>query len=430
MSGVAFPDTLDFTTKKNAVKSTFLQQVLTPLTGTTVNPTETPIISVPCGRYGFYLDPNNLYLNFTLTNTDTTAATSFILDGSAYALFDRITVSSSGNPLTDVQYFSPLATAMLELQTGVSKSTGLSCSFGTAPEATNNVNRAGATINKAASMNISIPLMFSAIDATCQSKLIPVGAISDLQVQFYMSSVANSVQSSSSTANWQITNFSLVADFIELEASAQKELDSANGGMYRFSGEVWRSYQFNINSGSTSDTIVVPVKCQSAKTLLSIYRPAANIGNVASVANLSRLNPFVTGATWYANVGAVTMPQIPLKNSSQFYIEMIKGLHGLYNPLAYMSQINYTNWNNNDYTAGDAAGSVGSFVALLDLESFSNKNNVIYSGVPIAGGTTLSISQTYGGSGNGAITANVTQNVYVHADAMITVENGVMSLIF
>ena len=124
------------------------------------------------------------------------------------------------------------------------------------------------------------------------------------------------------------------------------------------------------------------------------------------------------------------MPQIPLKNSSQFYIEMIKGLHGLYNPLAYMSQIKYTNWNNNDYTAGDAAASVGSFVALLDLESFSNKNNVIYSGVPIAGGTTLSISQTYGGSGNGAITANVTQNVYVHADALVTVENGVMSLIF
>ena len=422
-----FPNTLDFSKKKNAVKSHFRQQVLYPLTGSTVNPNETPIISIPCGKYGTYLDPTNLYIQCTITNTDSTAATAFVLDGSAYSLIDRITCTSSGSPLTDVQYAAPLTQAILDMQVGVARGSGMSVAYGTVVDNQYNTNRGGVSIAQNGTVNVCMPLMLTAIDATFNSKLIPVGAIADLQVQFFMASVGNSVQTASTTANWKLSNFSLVADFIELDAGAQAEIDKLSNGKIQFSGEVWRGYQFSLNSGSSADTIVVPVKCQSAKSIYSIYRNTAVINNTAACSTVARINPFVSAATFYVNIGSESMPQIPLKNSAQFYIEMIKSQHGLYSPQAYQGQFNVTNWNLNSTTTTDAATAVGSFMVGLDLESFANKSEVCYSGVGITGGTVLNIVQTYGPS---ALAAAATQNVYMHCDAVVSIESGVMTLVY
>ena len=56
----AFPNVLDYSKKRNAVRSHLKQQVLYPLTGSTVNVLDTPIVSIPVGTYGQFLDPTNI----------------------------------------------------------------------------------------------------------------------------------------------------------------------------------------------------------------------------------------------------------------------------------------------------------------------------------------------------------------------------------
>ena len=350
-----------------------------------------------------------------------------MLDGSAYSLIDRITSSSSGSPLTDVQYQAPLVQAILDTHLGMGRGGSASISFGTVVDNTNNTNRGGVSIATGSTYNVSIPLMLTAIDATFTNKMIPIGKVSDLQLQFFMASVGNSVQTASTTANWKLTNFSLVVDFLELDAGAMAELDrKSDGGIIQYSGEIWRGYQFALNAGSSADTIVVPAKMQSCKTLYSTFRYTQNVNNSVACSTVARMNPFINGATFYANIGATAVPQVPLRNAGQFFIELIKAQHGLYEPIAYTNQFNATNWVVCDQTASDTATSVGSFLLGLDLENFNGKGDVVYSGASIVGGTVLSLVQAYGTP----LALAVTQNVYLQADAVVSIVNGQMSLVY
>jgi hypothetical protein len=426
-----FPSTMDYSLKKNAVASSMAQQVHYPINGSTINPADLPIITLSTGNYGNYLDPTSLYLSYTFNNTDGTNAC--LLDGSGYAVFDRIVVQSSGTVISDVQYYAPWSQGILDCQVGTGRDSTCSVSFGTSYDANLNTNRGGVSVASNGTLNICIPLLGTAIDASCSDKMIPVGACSDLQIMFYMASANSTVVTSSANASWKLTNFSLIADYVKIDAGAQRQLDEVSGGVYKWSGELWRGYQASAGaSGDGSATVIVPFKGNSAKTIMSMIRLQANLTSPSAFTNTDRLCPFglpgsSTSSSWFANVGAQAMPQIAIKNSSQHFMELLKGFHTLYNPVGFSTQFNSATWAvAPSATPATTATACGSFLLVLDLEAYSNKTNVIHSGVPITGGTTLSLVQTYANT----LPAACVQNSWVHHDAILTVQNGIFSAVY
>lgn len=422
---MAFPHSLSFEMKKNAVKTELHQQVHYPITGSTANPLDVVTFSLSCGKYGQYINPSDTYLSFTFTNKDATNAVS--LDGSGYSVIDRVTVLSSGATVSDLQNYAPWAQLMLDSQLGVGKTSTFSTFGGGATSTSTNIIRDGAQVNGGASLNISLPLMGTAIDASTTDKMIPVGAISDLQIQFYISSANNAIYGGSLTAgatgNWALSNVCLTVVYVQLDAGAQKMLDDAQGGVYRYSGEQWRGYNFNLNNGSTADNVIVPWKGASAKSVVAIMRPAGNINKYGAYTNLSRVCSYTSGSSWFVTIGSDTFPGIPLKNSTMHMMEFLKMWHGLSNPLALLTCFDSTTWVNGDSTT---PASAGTFAAGLNLEAYSNKTGTIHSGVSVLGGTTMVLNQTY----SSALSAAMLQSTFIHFDCIYSVENGQLSCAF
>jgi hypothetical protein len=425
---MAFPTTLQFDLKKNAVKTALHQQVHYPITGSTANPLDVITFSLSCGKYGQYIDPSQIYLSYTFTNKD--ATNTIHLDGSGYSIIDRATVLSSGAVVSDLQNYGPWAQLMLDSQLGVGKTSTFSAFGGGGTSTTANIIRDGASVANSASLNISLPLMGTAIDSSSSDKMIPVGAISDLQLQLYISSPNNAVVSAA-VGSWSLANISLTVVYVQLDAGAQKMLDDAQGGVYRWSGEQWKGYNFNLASTSSADNVIVPFKGASAKSVVAIHRNTNNINNYAAYTNLSRDCHYTSGSSWFVTIGSDTFPGIPLKNSTMHLVEYLKMWHGLTNPLALTTSIDGTSWVASDNTAtttgpGVNAASAGTFAAGLNLEAYSNKSGTIHSGVSVLGGTTMILNQTY----SAALPAATLQTTYVHFDAIFSVENGQLTVAF
>lgn len=418
MSEPGFPSTLSFELKKNAVASTMQQIAHFPITSSTASPLDTITFSLSCGKYGQYLSPTEIYLSFNIANLDGTSA--ITIDHSAYSFIDRIQVQSSGVVISDLQYFAPYAALMLDSQVGTGKGGFMSAFAGSAVAANANVQRAGATIAPNGNLNVSLPLIGTAIDGSSSDKMIPVGALSDLQVIIYINSTNAAVTAGAAITPWRLSNLTLTCSYVTLDAGAQAMINREYGGEYKWSGELWKGYNFNLATGSTADNVIVPIKVASAKSLVAILRPAASMASISALTNSSRICPYSSGtgtSSFFATIGSDTIPGIPIKNTTQHAVEFLKMWHGLGNPQALVSQFDSGTW-----TAGDSANAAlcGTFAAGLDLECYSNKTNTIHSGYQIIGGTTLILNQSYAA----ALAAATLQTTYVHYDAIYTVSDG------
>lgn len=421
-----FPTSLDFTMKKNAVASRLSQQVYTPISGGNANPGDIITISPGVGHYGSYIDPSQCYISFQIKNTDATNA--LVLDGSAYSAFDRIITQSSSAVISDLQQFPGWAQIMLDSQLNSGKVGFMSAFAGTATDPSLNTVRAGASIAASGSLYVSLPLMGTAIDQTAGDKLIPAGALSDLQLMFYVSAVNNLGVTSSASASWTLANITLTVGYVTLDASAQKMIDDQQGGEYKWSVELWKGYNYGLPNGSSGDSVIVPFKGSSLKSIAAIQRLASNFNNPAAYLNVSRINSYATPSSsapssWFVAVGSDVYPPIAIKNTTQHAVEYLKMWHGLGVPSALVTSFDATNW-----IAGNNVNPAlaGSMVTGLNLEVYSGRSGVLHSGVAVLGGTTLVINQLYAT----ALPAAVTQTTYCGYDAVITVKEGIMSVAF
>jgi hypothetical protein len=426
---MSFPSSLDFSKlTPNAVKTRIRQVAITALQGSTINPGDNPIFNIPCGVYGQYLDPSQTFLQFTFNNTDTTAAQTLNLDGSFYSLMDRITVTSSGAVISDFQQFGGWAQVMLDSYVATGKNS-MAIFAGTASDANRNWTRDGIQVAQKAGIFGALPLMGSGIlDPTGNQKMVPVGALQDLELQIFMASVGNSVFSASTTVNWQLTNVQLVIGIVELDPGAQKMIDEMCGGQYKLSVELWRGYNTTLSASTTGDQVIIPHKCQSAKTILWIYRLQGNFSNPKAYTQVSRFNPYyhdgTTPCSVFVQAGATAYPQVPIKNWASLFLEYEKAFHALGVPEALRNSFDASTWIAGDNTSVNSAGS---FVGGINLEAYSGKSGVINSGAEVTGGTTMILNSSYA---QALPNVPVTQSTYVHFDAIAVVSNGVMEIAF
>ena len=301
-------------------------------------------------------------------------------------------------------------------------SVALGCD-GTAAQTPNN-NRRGATIANGGSLNVILPLIGTAIDQSSCDKLIPVGAMSDLQLLIYVSSAPNAVVAAGTPSiPWQLRNFRLNQTLVQIDGGAQALVDEATGGVYKWSSSLWRA--FNSTTGATDggNAVIVPIKASSVKGTMTIWRPTASNENFQANWASGRHNPFgalssTAFGSFFATVGSQSVPQIPLRTVPEFFASLENSFHSLNVPGAYDSSLVAGDF---DVAAGSSSQApLGSFVAALNMEAFSGKSGVCHSGLNVTGGTTMILQAVY----PTALTATQQITTFVNYDAIMEVSGG------
>lgn len=441
---------LDFTLKKSMAKARSYRVNISPIQGgQALNPGDTAKFDIQgVGRKNTYLDGAGTFLQFKVKNTDTTASTTFNVDGCAASFFNRLSIYSGGALIEDILAYNVLYNAMLDAQVNsADRQTTVSVTMGCdalAVGAGVDLQRGGPTIAIGGSQVFNLPLISGVLGNQC-SKYLPLCAIkNDLRLELVLENLKNAIVSSSATANWQITEIQLICQLLELSDEAQHMVDSITGGKYMISSETFRNAQTILPASSTADNILLPFRFSSIKGIMGMYRPQTAQNNFLDATITSRFNPFGsttlgTACSLQLQIGSEYVPNVPLKYSEETFTELLKYFHKLGNQ-SMGGSIGYANWNvytpftspvvAAENTAAYAphyvtlAQSCGSALFGLDLDSVMNRSDVMH-----AGKSTLNQNVFWNGTYATALPAGQTRfDAWAHLDMILVVdENGVLT---
>jgi hypothetical protein len=446
---VSLPTDLNFALKNTMAKARSVRINVSPIqSGAPANPGDTLKFDIPTSRRGQFLNQAGSYLQLRIKNTDS-AASRFALDGSGASVIQRMSVYSGGALLEDVQAYNLLYNAMLDSQVSMSdRLTTFSVSGGTDQQlstATNNFSRGGAVVSQNLQTVVNMPLLSGVLGNGC-SKYLPIGAIAnDLRLELVLAPAAEALVSVSTSANYQVLEAVLILDVLELGDEAQGMIDQMTGGNYVISAETYRNAQTVLQSGSQQDSVLLPFRFSSIKSLLWAFRPVAAQSTTLQASLNSRFNPFEAGlqgtsCTVQLRAGALYIPNAPIKYSAELFTELQKAYHRF----GSQSQGSSMTWSSWSVTAPAAAittgdglaaafttnyqnyiNTLGSAFFALNLDSVSGKSELLHSGINTLN-QNLFLDMTYAtplpGSG-----AQTRFDAFAHADMILQIQDGVIS---
>ena len=417
----ALTDALNFKPKSPGAASRSYRTIVTPLNSGVQNPGDVTKFDIPVGRHNTFIDTSETYFIGQVKNTS--ATTAFALDGSAYCLINRLDVLSQGQVLESIQNYNVLCNTLLDLQAdGMVSATSMSVHAGTGFDSLNAYNtvKTGQTIAASGVQDFALPLALSGVLGPGLNKYLPVSKITDLRLELTMEAVTQAVQASGA-ASYTIQNPQLVITYVELDPAMAQQIDSATGGHYILSSESWRNYTTILAANRNSDSILIPARYSSVRTMLHTWRDNANATDGTKYWLSARSNPFysatgVLSSIQYA-MGPVLVPQSPIRfGISEAWMQAQQAFHQL-GTVSNGSRCTYANWTQASYYDGNAYN-MGTFALAQNFDSFLNKSDSLTVGMnTIAVPTFLNV--TYPAQ----VTAAQRLDTFVHFDMVLDISD-------
>jgi hypothetical protein len=431
------PSDLDFQIKKSLPRGVrSYKQNVSVIGGLSIGGEQSNLkFDIPCGRPGTYIDPAASFLQIRV---QAGATGDVYLDGSAYSLIERFQILSGGQTVEDILAYGNLNNLLIDNQLStLGRQTAGSILLGCGNNSTINVMRGGAVIPAGTSTVFCLPLVsgfFSNLD-----KYLPVGAISDLRMELQLQTQANAVVNTAAgvTSCWSITEANLMLSYVELEAEVQRMIDASTGGKYFISTETFRSYQNNVSGTTSSDSLLIPARFSSVKGIMQTFRPSIQQNNFLTQSQTHRINPFSgTGGapSIQFSIGSSLYPQTAIRSSAELYAETQKHFH-MMGTTDYRGVISSANWNINTDPTALAAAAVAGTVTLnanasgtgflaINLEAVNGRSSLMNSGISTLG-TNIIENLTYSTPLYGS---QLRVDSYVHVDAVLVIEGGVLTI--
>ena len=364
-------DWLDYTPRGTGVRTRGYRVQVSPNSGSSAAPSDIIRLDIPCGRgRGSFIDPSQTYLTFQLKSTDAAAMT---LDGSGYSLLNRYTLYSSGQVLEDVADYGHAVSTYLDLQClGVDLGNGGSVMLGTNYAATNNIDKTGAGLAIGAvvaqNVDVCLPLHLSGLLGTSCPKLLPVGVLQDLRAEFVVETAPQGVVCASAAPAWTLQNIVLNLFYVDVDAQVADQIYGQNNGTYRISTEGFRTYQSVQPANRSADSILIPARFSSLKSLITTYRDSAQRNTSTANWVAHRVNPFYDSANGNGRkcsiqyqIGSLLFPNQPISfAASEMYANMLQSFHSMGN-IAMNNRATLTNWvqaAHNTTATGMGAGAI------------------------------------------------------------------------
>jgi hypothetical protein len=377
LSGGALTDALAFTPKQPGASSRSYRTIVLPINSGALNPGDVVKMDIPVGRQNAYIDTSETYLTFQVNNTGTQP---FNLDGSAYCFFNRLDVLSQGQVLESIQAYNVLVNTLTDLQQdAIVSTTSGTIHMGTGFDTVESINIAkkGQAITNGGVQDFSIPLALSGVLGPGCSKYLPISKITDLRLELTIENAIQAVVQATGTTAFTLNNIQLILTYVDIDPMVASQLEQAVGGRYIISSESWRNYTSILPANRSGDSVLIPARYSSMRTLLHVWRDYANNSDQTKYWLSARSNPFysstgVQSQIQYA-IGLVLVPQTPVKFVSEMWMNGQQAFHQL-GSISNGSRCYYTNWNQSAYN-DSSTYSMGTFAFAQNFDSFLNKSD-------------------------------------------------------
>jgi hypothetical protein len=299
--------------------------------------------------------------------------------------------------------------------------------------------RKGQSISGGKSLTTCMPVL-SGVIGTLGEKMLPLNIADDLRVEIQLESLNASIVASTSVSAWSITSMELVATIVELSDAGMGMVQSVtpfNRPVY-IHASTYKHYVATQLTTAGQGSYLVPSRQASLKSLIVCPRGVTQASALASYSLSSRANPNWTQVQW--RIGSLLVPQKPISLVSGFaepFAELQRSFHGLSNNL-FSGSIQSTNYNvaeTADTNVADgayvlaiqdgASSHKNAFAIAQELESFSNRNDTILSGI-----NTLGSSIFFEPTSIVATGQNFILDFYAYHDMILVLENGLYSVKF
>ena len=472
--------------KPSAPKSRSYRISVAPLNKNVFAPGDQIIFELPTGRKGTWLDQSQSFIKFSVQFTSTAACavggTGIYVDNTAYSFIQRLDIYNSSNLLETINEYGQLANFLIDTSLTQSDKAGLSPMVGCNTSTVLNSVGAFAQFNNIATIQVpgdrsgqsfastttlagfgaAIPYTFclpvlSGIVGVNASKMLPVGQISNpIRCEFYLSAVNDAIYSGTvgAGANWQLINVEFDVCYVELNDSSLDLIMQPDECQY-ISTSTYRQTSATIPLATAGEfTNMLPFRCSS---LTSIYARFRNQSGSLQGANpsaayrkSSSINPNL--ASYYFRVGSSMYPNKPVYlmssqsgTGAEGYAELMKSFHALSSSIG-NSAITYQNYNvastatlgfaqaytykaKNTAVVSDTFANA--FAIGLELQSFSNRNDTILSGISTLNSQVFFTGTIYNGlTAGGVDNHDIVADFFGQMDMILVLQNGILSAKF
>jgi len=447
------------------------------------------IFELPTGRKGTWLDQSQSYIKFSVQAAATGAVpignNGLYIENTAYSFIQRLDIYNSSNLLETINEYGQLANFLLDSSLTQSDKAGLSPLIGS--NAFNYSTLAAAAYAQGGSVNsvqvagdrsgqslvapaivggqipaAAIPYTFclpvlSGVVGVNASKMLPVGQIvNPIRCEFYLANVNDAIYAGTAAAGaiWQLVNVEFVVCYVELTDGSfdmQMGPDEAN----YISTTTYRQTSATIPTASAGEfTNMLPFRCSSLTAIYARFRNQASavqgVNASAAYRKSSSVNPSLS--QYYFRIGSSMYPNKPVYLMSsttgtggEGYAELLKSFHALSASIG-NSAITYQNYNvATTAAAGFALASVAAaratalipdtynnaFSIGLELQSFSNRNDTILSGVSTLNSQVFFTGTIFNGTtAGGAAGLDIIADFFAQMDMILVLQNGILSAKF
>jgi hypothetical protein len=263
-------------------------------------------------------------------NNDTTNV--FNLDHSGYCFTNQLTIFNSGNLIEQIGNYNVLMNSLIDFQFNQSSSLGYSPIIGTSPDIYENVinddgtgtaiaawpTGLGSTVGQVkGSLNscrrgnyakksggrltMCLPII-SNLFTLSDKMIIPVGRLnSDIEMQFLLENLTQSVAATALTSPWTIISAELVLNYVVLSDTAEEIVRSVSpidSPVFVHSSS-YRSYPQTLGIGSTGNqSFLISSRFNSLKAIHLMPRRSTEINAQNAYSLSSRINPNIQQYYW------------------------------------------------------------------------------------------------------------------------------------
>ena len=425
---LAFPNQ-----KQRAVASRSYRVKVNPANGQTFSAGQTINIDLPSNLAGTYVNWNQCYLKFKVTNTTEV----FILDRCGAAGFiERVQCQTAGAQIFDLPNWNVLMTILMDMDSSPAYKAG----YGNILMGTNGGHQGGDVMAADASRTFCVPFTLHPFGMSTPHRLHPLFSLSPVQFKLTLASKALAGKSPG-TGALSFTEVELVCVFTELSPSAQSQVDSMTGGIYNILASSYQNVGTSMVAASTAVTANLGVSVSSLERVIVCHRPTASLG--ATFYNLgNRSKNYLTEYQIFVNGESYPARPIKVEDScAEALAEFLLSDHSLVDfnkqssfNIAVNGTLVDTKSNGLDgqsvngvlvpYTSNDpdgneygstagSASNIGSFITAVEMETglSDGKSAKIYSGI-----STISSTVNYRGVYN-----SLSENAQIDFFAQFTV---------
>lgn len=334
---------------------------------------------VGCGQRGNWLDCSGTMLNFTVT-VALTAGTAPTWSAHGYNFIQSLNLYSSAgsSQIESIQNYGALHAILRDLCTSQDMvRTKDTIILGSDPTRLRSpvVNTYGTTTTA----TYSIPLISVIGVLSGGDRYLPIHALSsplrlDIEVASALTALASGGTAAATGATIALTGVSLDCNYVTLSDSAQNQIASLTNNEYVWTSSVWKSFRTVHAAGQLSNTIMIPSRVESMKSLLVAQREAAAEFDIAKSSVHQRLRNLTK--QYQVRCGSVYITPVPIScagGAIPAYLETTKIFS---NPASenVCGLLASDNWTKDVDVPPTTTSVEGAFVIGCSLEAFaSNK---------------------------------------------------------